>query len=118
MRPSSGRETAGFVAMIQRNRIGARLAVARRCCIASVGGVHVGRVDGSTFQTRASSATWSGLFQLRKAANSPFAPHSRVFWAEGWPFIWNTVQPGLPIRPRMRWRLFTWTAAAVAWSDW
>src|SRR4051812_31356640 len=86
--------------------------------IASVGGVHVGRDDGSTFQTRAVSATWSGLFQLRKAMNSPFAPHSRVFCADGWPFIWKTVAPGLPISPRTRWRLFTWTAVAVAWSDW
>ena len=46
-----------------------------------------------------SSATWSGFFQLRKAMNSPLTPHSRVFWAVGWPFIWKTVEPGLPIRP-------------------
>ena len=30
----------------------------------------------------------------------------------------KTVEPGLPIKPRTRCRLFTWTAGAVAWSDW
>ena len=44
--------------------------------------------------------------------------NSRVFSAVGWPFIWSTAQPGLPIMPRIRWRLFTWTAAADACIDW
>src|SRR5215216_5139970 len=113
MRDSSGSETAGFVAMIHIIRIAPDSAY-RHIVIASVGGVHVGRVAGSTFQTRAVSATWFGLFQFRKAMNSPLAPHSRVFWAVGWPFIWKTVEPGLPISPRIRWRLLTWTALAVA----
>src|SRR5215212_5215536 len=103
--------------MIQRSRIAPDSAY-RNIVIASVGGVQVGNVEGSTFQTFAVSATWSALFQFRNATNSPFAPHSRVFWAVGWPFIWKTVDPGFPMSPRMRWRLLTWTAVAVAWSDW
>src|SRR5215216_2529426 len=117
MRSTSGRETAGLVAMIHSRRIAPDSAY-RNIVIASVGGVHVGSEAGSTFQALAVSATWSALFQLRNATNSPLTPHSRVFWAVGWPFIWKTVEPGLPISPRIRWRLFTWTAVAVAWSDW
>src|SRR5215203_5883809 len=64
IRASSGIETAGFVAMIQRNRIEPDSA-SWKICIAWVGGVHVGSDDGSTFQIRAVSATWSGLFQFR-----------------------------------------------------
>jgi hypothetical protein len=40
-----------------------------------------------------------------------------VFWAVGCPFIWKTVQPGLPIMPRSTLMLLTWQADAVAWWD-
>ena len=60
----------------------------------------------------------SRLSQFRKPGISPSQPHSRLFSAVGWPFIWRTPQPGLPIIPRISCRLLTWTAAAVAWFDW
>jgi hypothetical protein len=41
-----------------------------------------------------------------------------VFWAVGWPFICRIPQPGRPIMPRTRLRLFTWQAVAVAPVDW
>lgn len=44
----------------------------------------------------------SGFAQLRKPGRSPSAPHSRVFWAVGWPFIWNTAAPGRPSMPRTK----------------
>jgi hypothetical protein len=52
--------------MIHRKRIDPDSA-RWKICMACVGGVQTGSVDGSTFQIRAVSATWSGLFQLRKA---------------------------------------------------
>lgn len=105
-RASSGRDTAGFVPLIQSMRIEPSSA-SRTLCIACVGGAQCGIAPGSTFQRRASSATCAGLSQLRNAGSSPFAPVSRVFCAVGWPFIWNTVQPGLPMMPRMQRLRFT-----------
>lgn len=75
-------------------------------------------VFGSTFHTRARSATCSSFCQLRNPGRSPLAPHSRVFWAVGCPFICRTPAPGRPSMPRIRCRLLTCTAAAVAWWDW
>jgi hypothetical protein len=72
----------------------------------------------STFHSSASSSMWAGLCQLRKPGRSPSAPHSRVFWAVGWPFICSTPQPGRPTIPLSRLMLLTWQAAAVAWLDW
>jgi hypothetical protein len=56
IREASGSETAGFVPMIQSSRI-APASAYLKIDIASVGGVHVGSVEGSTFQTFAVSAT-------------------------------------------------------------
>ena len=75
-------------------------------------------IIGSTFQTRARSAMCRGFCQLRKPGKSPSQPVSRVFWAVGWPLDWITPQPGRPIIPRIRTRLFTWQAAAVASLAW
>jgi hypothetical protein len=117
IRRSSGSETAGFVPVIQRNRIEPSSAK-RKICIACVGGAQCGIVSGSTFQSAASSSTCASFAKLRNAGSAPFAPVSRVFSAVGWPFIWKTAQPGLPIIPRSRLTLLSWTAAAVAWFDW
>jgi hypothetical protein len=117
IRCSSGSETAAFVAVVQRKRIEPSSAK-RKICIACVGGAQCGIVSGSTFQSAASSSTCASFSKLRKAGRAPFAPVSRVFSAVGWPFIWKTAQPGLPIMPRSRLTLFSCTAAAVAWFDW
>ncbi len=117
MRESSGIETAGLVPLIHSIR-SEPCSAYRKICIAWVGGAKCGTVSGSTFQTAARSATWASFCQLRKPGRSPLAPHSRVFWAVGWPFIWSRPAPGRPSMPRIRCRLLTWTAAAVAWWDW
>ena len=69
-------------------------------------------------RARASSCDVLGVLPVAEAGMSPSAPVSRVFCAVGWPFIWRRPQPGRPIIPRIRCRLFTWHAAAVAWFDW
>jgi len=72
----------------------------------------------STFHSSASRDTWAGFCQFMKNGNSPSHPVSRVFWAVGWPFDWNTPAPGRPIWPSTRLTLLIWQAAAVAWFDW
>ena len=110
-------DTAGFVADTHSSLM-EPCSTYRKICIAWVGGAQCGMTSGSTFHSRASSSTWSGFSQLRKPGRSPSAPHSRVFCAVGWPFICRTPQPGRPIIPRSRCRLFTPQDAAVAWWDW
>ena len=75
-------------------------------------------LSGSTFHSRASSATCSSFCQLRNAGRSPLQPVSRVFCAVGWPFICRMPAPGRPIIPRNRLTLFAAHADAVAWCDW
>ena len=101
----------------QRNLI-EPVSAYRKICIACVGVAQWGMTAGSTFQTRARSSMCRKFSQLRNPGISPSQPHSRVFCEVGWPFICMTPQPGLPIIPRSRFRLLTWTAAALAWFDW
>ena len=82
MRADSGIDTAGLVAEIHSQPM-LPCSAYRKICMACVGGAQCGIVSSSTFQSRASSATWSGLSQLRKPGRSPSAPHSRVFCAVG-----------------------------------
>jgi len=117
IRRASGSETSGFVALIQKKPISPS-SMRRTISMTCVGGPSCGMWSGSTFQTRARSATCAGLAQLRKPGRSPLAPVSRVFCAVGWPFIWSTPQPGRPSVPRRITRLLTWQAAAVAWWAW
>lgn len=116
IRCSCGRETAGLVPVTHKNLMDPS-SQCRKISMAWVGGDQCGICAASTFHARAISDTWSSFCQFRKPVRVPFAPVSRVFCAVGCPFIWKTVQPGRPIMPRSRWRLLTWTAAAVAWCD-
>ena len=104
--------------MIQRNRIEPSSAY-RNICMTCVGGPQAGICSGSTFQMpRQVRDVRRGSASCASPTMSPSAPVSRVFCAVGWPFIWKTLQPGLPIIPRSRLMLLTWQAVAVAWWDW
>ncbi len=95
-----GSDTAGLVALTHSKRDRALLGVAEHLHRVRRRRRSAGSSCGSTFHSRASSAMWASLAQLRKPGRSPSAPHSRVFCAVGWPFICRIPQPGLPSMPR------------------
>ena len=117
IRLSSGRDTAGLVAKIQRNRI----EPCSRAGTSASRGSAATRWDASrTRHSRAwpIAATCSGFFQLRNARRSPLTPHRGCSGRSVGRSSGRCRSRASRSGREMRWTLLTWSALAVAWRDW